>query len=92
MLGLTPIALGVAAAIWGLLLLLTGYVSLASIVAAAVLPLAVYLLDHPTTPELLYVSALVAAGVILLHRRNIERLLKGTENRFGRRTASTPRP
>jgi glycerol-3-phosphate acyltransferase PlsY len=92
MLGLTPIALGVAAAIWGLLLLLTGYVSLASIVAAAVLPLAVYLLDHPATPELLYVSALVAAGVILLHRRNIERLLKGTENRFGRRTASTPRP
>jgi acyl phosphate:glycerol-3-phosphate acyltransferase len=92
MLGLTPIALGVAAATWGLLLLLTGYVSLASIVAAAVLPIAVYLLDQPTTPELLWVSALVAAGVILLHRRNIERLLKGTENRFGRRTASTPRP
>jgi acyl phosphate:glycerol-3-phosphate acyltransferase len=92
MLGLTPIALGVAAAVWGLFLLLTGYVSLASIVAAAVLPVAVYLLDHSTTPELLWVSALVAAGVILLHRRNIERLLKGTENRFGRRTASTPHP
>ena len=33
----------------------------------------------------------VAAGVIFLHRRNIQRLLKGTENRFGRRAASTPR-
>ena len=36
----------------------------------------------------------VAAGVIFLHRRNIQRLIKGTENRFGRRarTATTPPP
>jgi hypothetical protein len=34
----------------------------------------------------------VALGVIVLHRRNIQRLLKGTENRFGRRAASTPGP
>jgi glycerol-3-phosphate acyltransferase PlsY len=56
-----------------------------------VLPLAVYLLEHPA-PEILGVAALIAAGVIFLHRRNIERLLKGTENRFGRRrSASAPR-
>jgi glycerol-3-phosphate acyltransferase PlsY len=92
MLGLTPLALALAAAVWGTVLLLTGYVSLASIAAAAVLPVAVYLLEHPA-PEILGVAALIAAGVIFLHRRNIERLLKGTENRFGRRrTASTPRP
>jgi len=91
MLGLAPLALALAAGVWGLVLLLTGYVSLASIAAAAVLPLAVYLLEHPA-PEILWVAALIAAGVIVLHRRNIERLLKGTENRFGRRTASTPRP
>jgi glycerol-3-phosphate acyltransferase PlsY len=92
MLGLTPLALGLAASIWAVILLLTGYVSLASIAAAAVLPLAVYLLEHSTTPELLWVDVLVAAGVIVLHRRNIERLLKGTESRFGRRAQSTPRP
>ena len=91
MLGLAPLALALAAGVWGLVLLLTGYVSLASIAAAAVLPLAVYLLEHPA-PEILWVAALIAAGVIVLHRRNIERLLKGTESRFGRRTASTPRP
>jgi acyl phosphate:glycerol-3-phosphate acyltransferase len=91
MLGLTPIALGVAAAVWAILVLLTGYVSLGSIAAAAVLPVAVYLLEAPTTPELLWIDALVAAGVIFLHRRNIQRLLKGTENRFGRRATSTPR-
>jgi glycerol-3-phosphate acyltransferase PlsY len=92
MLGLTPLALAVVASVWGVVLRLTGYVSLASIAAAAVLPFAVYLFEHPTTPELLWFDALIAAGVIFLHRRNIERLLKGTENRFGRGAASTPRP
>jgi len=92
MLGLTPIALGLAATVWALVLLLTGYVSLASISAAAVLPLAVFLLEQPNDPELLWIDVLIAAGVIFLHRRNIERLLKGTENRFGRRAASTPPP
>lgn len=89
MLGLTPLALGVAAIVWAVVVLLTGYVSLGSIAAAVVLPFAVYLLENPQTPELLWIDALVAAGVILLHRRNIQRLLKGTENRFGRRAAST---
>ena len=92
MLALTPLALGVAAAVWAIVLMLTGYVSLASIAAAAVLPLAVYLVERPESPELLWVDGLIALGVIALHRRNIERLLKGTENRFGRRTASAPRP
>lgn len=91
MLGLTPLALALAATVWGLVLLLTGYVSLASIAAAAVLPLAVYFLENPTTPAVLRVAVLVAAGVILLHRRNIQRLFRGTESRFGRRAASTPR-
>lgn len=90
MLGLTPLALGISALVWGLLVLLTGYVSLGSIAAAAVLPFAVYLLEDQTTPQLLWIDAAVAAGVILLHRHNIQRLLKGTENRFGRRATSTP--
>lgn len=89
MLGLAPLALAVSAVVWGLLVRLTGYVSVGSIVAAAVLPLAVYLLED-STPALLWIAAAIAAGVILLHRRNIQRLLKGTENRFGRRATSTP--
>jgi glycerol-3-phosphate acyltransferase PlsY len=92
MLGLTPLPLAIAAVVWGLVLLLTGYVSLASISAAAVLPAAVYLLEDPRTPELLWIVLLVAAGVIVLHRQNIQRLLKGTENRFGRRAAGTQGP
>jgi glycerol-3-phosphate acyltransferase PlsY len=92
MLGLTPLALGVAALVWVLLVRLTGYVSLGSIAAAAVLPLAVYLLEGPVRPEVLWMDIAIAAGVILLHRRNIQRLLKGTENRFGRRATSSPQP
>jgi glycerol-3-phosphate acyltransferase PlsY len=92
MLGLTPLALSVAAVVWALLVLLTGYVSVGSIAAAAVLPVAVYLLEDSVTPPILWMDVAVAAGVILLHRRNIERLLKGTENRFGRRATSTPQP
>ena len=92
MLALTPLALAVAAAVWALLLLLTGYVSVGSIAAAAVLPVAVYLLERPATPELIWIDAAVAAGVIFLHRGNIQRLLRGTENRFGRRARAPSTP
>lgn len=90
MLGLAPVALGVAALVWAVLVLLTGYVSLGSIAAAAALPVAVYLLEDAASPELLWIAVAIAAGVILLHRRNIQRLLKGTENRFRRRAPTTP--
>jgi acyl phosphate:glycerol-3-phosphate acyltransferase len=92
MLGLAPLALAVSAVVWAVLVRVTGYVSVGSIAAAAVLPLAVYFLEDSTSPALLWIAAAIAAGVILLHRRNIQRLLKGTENRFGRRAASTSQP
>jgi len=92
MMGLAPLALAVSALVWALLVRLTGYVSVGSIVAAAVLPLAVYLLEDSTSPALLWIAAAIAAGVILLHRQNIQRLLKGTENRFGRGATTTLQP
>jgi glycerol-3-phosphate acyltransferase PlsY len=92
MLGLTPLALAVSALVWAVMVRITGYVSLASITAAAVLPVAVYALEDGSSPTLLWIAAAIAAGVIVLHRRNIERLLKGTESRFGRRAASTTQP
>ncbi len=47
MLALTPAALGVSFAVWLVVVVLTGYVSLGSIVSAAVFPVAVRLLDPP---------------------------------------------
>ena len=90
MLGLTPAALGIALFVWIVLVYLTGYVSVGSIAAAAIFPVAVYLVDPPDQPEILWLDVAVAAAIIWLHRANIGRLLKGTENRFGRRAASAP--
>jgi acyl phosphate:glycerol-3-phosphate acyltransferase len=91
MLGLTPAALGVAVLVWVALVYLTGYVSVGSIAAAAIFPLAVYLLEPPDQPAMLWLDIAVAAAIVWLHRANIQRLLQGTENRFGRRAASSPR-
>jgi glycerol-3-phosphate acyltransferase PlsY len=75
--------------IWAAVVFATGYVSLGSIVAAALLPLLVWVL-HPDSRNLVALDALVAAGIIWLHRANIRRLLAGTENRFGKRRATAP--
>ena len=61
------------------------YVSLASISAAASLPLLVYLLYAPghAPPTAVSVCTLLAAVLVIVkHRDNIERLLAGTEPRF----------
>jgi glycerol-3-phosphate acyltransferase PlsY len=61
------------------------YISLASISAAAALPLLVYLLYAPghAPPTPVSVSTLIAAAMVIVkHRDNIERLLAGTEPRF----------
>jgi acyl phosphate:glycerol-3-phosphate acyltransferase len=92
MLGLAPLALAVSAVVWVVLVRLTGYVSVGSIAAAAVLPVGVFLLERQATSAVFWISVAIAAGVIILHRRNIERLLKGTENRFGRGAATTSQP
>ena len=85
-LGLAPWAFLVALATWALVVKVSGYVSLGSIVASGILPLAVYLL-HPERRPLLWVFGGIAAAIVLLHRGNIRRLLAGTENRFGRHAA-----
>jgi glycerol-3-phosphate acyltransferase PlsY len=87
MLALTPAALGASFAVWFIVVGLTGYVSLGSILSAAVFPLAVWVLDPPEQAAIFWLDIAVAAAIIWLHRGNIRRLLKGTENRFGRRGA-----
>jgi glycerol-3-phosphate acyltransferase PlsY len=91
MLGLTPAALGVAVLVWAALVYFTGYVSVGSIAAAAIFPLAVYLLEPPDQPAMLWLDIAVAAAIVWLHRGNILRLVKGTEHRFGRHAGSSPR-
>jgi len=81
-LALTPIATSVTTAIWIAVLLRSGYVSLASLVAALVLPVGVLIAEGFDSP-LFYVSVLVAVFVVWTHRANIGRLRRGEESRFG---------
>lgn len=63
--------------VWALIVAFTRYVSLGSIVAAALLPIVMYIFQERM--EFLFFGSFAAAFVILRHRPNIERLLKGQE-------------
>ena len=84
-----PAALGVALLVWVLAFLVSGYVSLASVVAAFALPFIVWLTGGSAT--LIAVAAVLGALAIYKHRSNIQRLRAGTEHRFRRsRTNGAP--
>jgi len=86
LLGLMPIAMISVLAVWLLLFYATRYVSVASILAAAFLPLfvALYLYFHALRGFALFpFSILIAAVVIWRHRSNMRSLVHGTEHRFG---------
>lgn len=74
-----PEACAVTLAIWGIVFASTRYVSVASIVAAVVLPLAVWVFQYGTKMTLVMTALAVLA--IYKHKTNIRRLAEGTENR-----------
>ena len=83
---LSPIA-GIASTIIGLpLLLLTRYVSVGSISGAAVggLTLAALSLTSHAEPQYAWYGLIGTALVLLRHRENVRRLLRGEEHRLGR--------
>ena len=65
---------------WLAVLLLTGYVGLASMLAGVALVIAVYAWEPGNTPLLIFCLA-VALFVIFTHRGNIVRMRSGTEHR-----------
>ncbi|MCU0226804.1 MAG: glycerol-3-phosphate 1-O-acyltransferase PlsY [Bryobacterales bacterium] len=80
---LTPWAMLATMLVFAPLIWKTRIVSLSSIVAAAILPLGVWLLTHNVL--YLVVAAASAALIIYKHKGNIARLRAGTENRLGSR-------
>ena len=76
-----PAAALTAVATWGVVLALTRYVSLASIVAAIVLPFAVWLWKGSAT--MTGVMTALSLLAIYKHKANIQRLRHGTEHRVG---------
>jgi len=85
LLALTPVATLIGVAIWIIVFWLTGYVSLASVIAAVVLPIVILVLSWHQNKPLVYSSACVAAVVVWRHRSNLSRLIRGTESRFTRK-------
>ena len=78
-----PVA-GVMCAIWLAVAAATRYSSLASMTAAVAAPIAaLWIAPHPANPGVL---AVIAVLVLWRHRANIQRLVRGTESRIGRRT------
>jgi len=69
----------IIAVIWAIITWVSKYVSLGSIIALALAPVIMWLLNSPPA---YVIYAFVAAGyVIYLHRENIKRLIAGNENK-----------
>jgi len=83
-LGIAPAAVGVSLLLFVAIVAVTLYVSLGSMVGAAIFPIAAWWLNpetrHPSVFLLMAASSLL---IIIRHKDNIRRLVVGKENRFG---------
>jgi glycerol-3-phosphate acyltransferase PlsY len=81
---LAPVPMLASFALFVAVVFATGYVSLGSLLSAALLPL-ILLVTLGAASPLFVVSAIIATFVFWTHRANIGRLRRGEENRFGKR-------
>ena len=79
-----PWVLAIGGVAWLVVLVATGFVGLASMVMGLVFPLAAWL-RHPVDRPFQVGCALLALLVLVRHKKNIARMLEGTEPRRGRR-------
>ncbi len=81
-LALSPLVFLVALCLFILIVAFTKYVSLGSIFASLFL-LVTHLISYdPNNPFVLYFTVIVTFFIILKHKSNISRLIKGTENKI----------
>ena len=96
LIALMPAAIVILIIVWLVVFGITRYVSLASIVAAAVLPLVTLwgswfhgkIQNGTWNKPLLAFTVIIGVLAIWKHRSNIERLRNGTEHRFTRKSKS----
>jgi len=79
---LYPVAIFITIGVFALVLLISRYVSLASITAAISFPLTIFLVFPETELPLKILSIAVAIFLPLTHRKNIKRLLNKEESKF----------
>lgn len=87
LIAIEPISISIVAGIFLIVMISTRYVSLASLVAAFMYPLILLLLRYgfhlQIDGSILIFGAVAGIGIIIKHRANIRRLMKGTENQVG---------
>ena len=75
--------------VFGVIVAITRYVSLGSIIAAACYPVAVYIFsvlqEDSCSVINLILSGLIGAMLIFMHRSNIKRLLSHSEKKLGQK-------
>lgn len=87
---ISPIDLGIAVAVFLISLIMSGYVSLGSILAGLTVPVSLFLrynlfnVDIPGYHFLIYATLFISIMVIYTHRTNIKRLIKRQENHFAK--------
>lgn len=76
---LMPAVTGIVFLVWLAIVYATRYVSLGSVVAAALVPVLAYVFEAPG----IYIILSMAAAILVIarHRSNIIRLMQGTENK-----------
>jgi acyl phosphate:glycerol-3-phosphate acyltransferase len=89
-LALAPLSVLSTLVLWGLIVYLTRYVSLGSIIATAAVPLWTWLYyglvwPSPHLTALIIVAIAGCALIVAKHYENIRRLIKGNENKIGMR-------
>lgn len=81
MLAINPVAALSCFAVFIVIVAVTKYVSLGSVLSIVISPIVVYLMYHEVKG--LLVALFLALSVTYTHRANIKRLLNGTERRIG---------
>lgn len=85
--GIEPVSVAITAGVFSIVMFTSRYVSLASLVAAFIYPLILvalrYIFGWDIDGSILIFAGIVGLGIIIKHKGNISRLLKGTENRVG---------
>ncbi|HEX9164133.1 MAG TPA: glycerol-3-phosphate 1-O-acyltransferase PlsY [Thermoanaerobaculia bacterium] len=84
-LALDPIVVAAAAIVFIIVILTTRFVSLASILAAASIPVFFRFLVHDAPFWRIVITIIISICVITKHHSNIARLTQGTERRMGQR-------
>jgi glycerol-3-phosphate acyltransferase PlsY len=82
LLGIAPGLMLPALVVWCLVVTVTGFVGLATMLAAAVLPAWVALTQLPERQELFWFLLALALFIFFTHRGNVQRLREGRENRL----------